>query len=220
MSLTARGISDIARRICREQSGAGRLLQIYRPYICPFEELLPHVPEAADILDVGCGALRGGIHFVRYLEPGHYCGLDINGSLLEAGRRELAAEGLAERAPELIEDADFEVARFGRRFEWGMAQSVFTHLPMNLVIVCLAKVRAVLSSGGRFYATFFRAPHPACLETLVHQPGGAQTQYHRDIFHYAAEEMEWMGRVAGLEADIVGDWGHPRAQQLVVYRRA
>lgn len=55
MSLTARGISDIARRICREQSGAGRLLQIYRPYICPFEELLPHVPEAADILDVGCG---------------------------------------------------------------------------------------------------------------------------------------------------------------------
>ena len=39
------------------------------------------------LLDVGCGALRGGIHFVRYLEESHYCGIDINASLVEAGRR-------------------------------------------------------------------------------------------------------------------------------------
>ena len=169
------------------------------------------------LLDVGCGALRGGLHFVRFLDPGHYCGLDVNPSLLAAGRHELDLAGLADRDPVLIEDAQFEVARFDRQFEWAMAQSVFTHLPINLVILCLAKVAEVLTPKGRFYATFFRAPRPACLETLVHQPGGAQTQYHRDIFHYAAEEMEWMGRVAGLETEVVGDWGHPRAQQLVIY---
>lgn len=32
-----------------------RLLQHYRPYICPFELLIPHVPRGARILDVGCG---------------------------------------------------------------------------------------------------------------------------------------------------------------------
>lgn len=39
-------------------SGGGfllRLLQRYRPYIAPFEELLPLVPAGAKVLDVGCG---------------------------------------------------------------------------------------------------------------------------------------------------------------------
>lgn len=55
MTLTASEISGIARRICRDQPGAGRLLHIYRPYICPFEDLLEQVPAGARLLDVGCG---------------------------------------------------------------------------------------------------------------------------------------------------------------------
>lgn len=55
MSLSPREISAIARRICHAQRGAGRLLQIYRPYICPFERLLELVPPGARVLDVGCG---------------------------------------------------------------------------------------------------------------------------------------------------------------------
>lgn len=32
-----------------------RRLQVYRPFICPFEHLLPLVPPGASLLDVGCG---------------------------------------------------------------------------------------------------------------------------------------------------------------------
>ncbi len=32
-----------------------RQLQRFRPYICPFEALIPHVPAGASVLDVGCG---------------------------------------------------------------------------------------------------------------------------------------------------------------------
>ncbi len=31
-------------------------LQTLRPYICPFEALVPHVPESSTVLDIGCGA--------------------------------------------------------------------------------------------------------------------------------------------------------------------
>src|SRR5208282_4584116 len=41
------------------------------------------------LVDIGCGCLRGGVHFVPYLQKGGYCGIDLNASLIEAGRKEL-----------------------------------------------------------------------------------------------------------------------------------
>jgi hypothetical protein len=37
------------------------------------------------LLDIGCGCLRGGVHFIRYLDPTNYFGIDVNQSLLDAG---------------------------------------------------------------------------------------------------------------------------------------
>lgn len=51
------------------------------------------------LLDLGCGCLRGGVHFVKYLAPGHYYGLDVSRSLLDAGIQEIALSGLEEKLP-------------------------------------------------------------------------------------------------------------------------
>jgi hypothetical protein len=55
------------------------------------EGLKPH----HKLLDIGCGSLRGGIHFIRYLDAGNYIGTDPNMSLLDAGYEiELGSSGL------------------------------------------------------------------------------------------------------------------------------
>lgn len=60
------------------------------------------------LLDVGCGSLRGGVHFIRYLEPGHYFGVDESRELLDAGRRiELARYKLIDQYPNLVRMHDF-----------------------------------------------------------------------------------------------------------------
>src|SRR5687767_4171104 len=47
------------------------------------------------LADIGCGALRGGVHFIDHLDNGNYFGLDLNQSLLDAGYDvELATLGL------------------------------------------------------------------------------------------------------------------------------
>jgi len=49
-------LSEMARQLYADASLSIRWMQTYRPYICPFEELMPHVPHGSVVLDVGCGA--------------------------------------------------------------------------------------------------------------------------------------------------------------------
>ncbi|MBL0871028.1 MAG: class I SAM-dependent methyltransferase [Phycisphaerales bacterium] len=53
--LSARAISSVIRGVYPTGPRLFRLLQVYRPRICPFERLLPWVPKGSEILDVGCG---------------------------------------------------------------------------------------------------------------------------------------------------------------------
>jgi cyclopropane fatty-acyl-phospholipid synthase-like methyltransferase len=172
------------------------------------------------LADVGCGALRGGVRFIRYLDAGNYYGLDVNASLLEAGRRELAAAGLADKAAHLVADDRFALSRFGVQFDCAIAVSVFTHLPMNSIVRCLAETRAVLRAGGVFYASFFEAPGHPHLAPLPHSPGGIVTHYDADPYHYAFAQMQWMADAAGMAVELIGPWEHPRDQRMLAFRAA
>ena len=54
------------------------------------------------MLDVGCGTLRGGRHFIDYLDTGRYTGIDISPKAIEFGHTLVAEEGLAEKRPRLL----------------------------------------------------------------------------------------------------------------------
>ncbi len=170
-------------------------------------------------IDVGCGALRGGIHFVAYLGPGHYYGLDLNQSLIDAGKLELRKAGLDRRHAKLLVNDRFDLAPFGTRFDYGLALSVFTHVPFNSIVRCLTRVREALAPHGRFFATFFQAPRSAHLDPLLHDRGGIRSYYDADPFHLAFEEIRMASQLAGLAVDLIGDWDHPRNQQMLEFRQ-
>ena len=46
-------------------------------------------------LDIGCGPLRGGIHFIRYLDAGNYYGVEKNAEVLETARDVSSFRGTA-----------------------------------------------------------------------------------------------------------------------------
>jgi hypothetical protein len=171
------------------------------------------------LCDTGCGALRAGIHFVRYLDAGNYYGLDINASLIEGGRLELDQAGLGGKAANLLVNDSFEMSRFGAKFDYLIAASLFTHLFANHIVRCLVEVRKVLAPEGQFFATFFQAPTSAHLEAIKHEIMGTITQYDRDPFHYSFEEMDFLGKVAGLRTELIGKWC-PRDQRMLVFTLA
>ena len=161
------------------------------------------------LLDVGCGPLRGGIHFVRYLDVGNYYGVDLSANLIEAGKYELEKAEIFNREPHFLVTDKFELHRFAVQFDYALAHSVFTHLPMNQIVRCLVEMKKVLKPTGVFYASFFEAPSVAHIKEILHIPGNMITHMDSDMFHYSFHELEWLATNAGLKAEFVGAWNHP-----------
>jgi SAM-dependent methyltransferase len=172
-------------------------------------------------LDVGCGSLRAGVHLIDYLDPGRYHGIDASAQLLAAGRVEIERNGLQGKAPVLRCDATFGVDAFGGQFDYGIAHSVFTHLPINSILVCLQRVRPMLRPEGRFYATFFENPGGTRRLDVLEHPrtdGPPLTTYpDADPFHYGLDLFEWLCDGSGLSVEYLGDWGNPRSQKMLVF---
>jgi len=170
------------------------------------------------LLDIGCGCLRGGVHYIDYLSEGNYFGLDINSSLIEAGKIEVEEAGLSHKKPILMVDDEFSFEKFGTKFDFMISVSVFTHLPANIIVQCLKKARECLTDDGIYYSTFFQAPTSLHLDPVIQESGEVVTKYNSDPFHLSIDELADIATLANLELDVVGDWGHPRGQKMAAFR--
>jgi len=187
-----------------------------------FDFLLAHglKPEHT-LIDIGCGCLRAGVRIVPYVNPGNYVGIDSNRSLLEAGyKKEIIPLGLASRLPRsnLVEMDDFSFESLGRRFDFALAQSVFSHLTFNHIRQCLENLPIAMRSGAVFFATFFESPddRPSG-QTILHKPGDVTTNDSRDPYHYKLADMLHAIRGLPWKLEYVGDWGHPRGQRMLAF---
>ena len=170
------------------------------------------------LLDVGCGALRGGVHFVRHLDDGNYYGIDINKSLLEAGHQELREAGLAGRRVHLQRTEQFDASGFGVQFDFGISVSLITHLHANQIIYCFLQMRRVMHEHSSFYFSYFEVPELLLSDAYIQPRGGVVTHFLSDPFHYTRDQIEYFARSAGLKPRRLGDWKHPRSQQMLELR--
>jgi SAM-dependent methyltransferase len=109
------------------------------------------------VLDIGCGTLRGGEHFIHYLDAGHYTGMDISEEAIDAGIERLG-DLVEQKNPTFVVNDDLTFGEVTGEFDYAIAQSVFTHLPLADIHECLANIDTVVD--GTFYATFFDEPVP------------------------------------------------------------
>jgi SAM-dependent methyltransferase len=173
------------------------------------------------LLDMGCGSLRGGVHFVKYLEPGHYFGIDRNPKLLAAGESELERAGVMGKRPTLEARSDFVATDLGQSFDFALAQSLFTHLPFNTIVRCIAEVGRALSPGGRFFATFFANPGPRLRTDPIPIKSDITipVRLDSDPYFYDPALFSWLCEGSDLVCDYHGDWGHPRSQEMLVFTK-
>lgn len=109
-----------------------------------------------NLLDIGCGSLRGGRLFIPYLRPNRYFGIEPDAFLVREGIvAELGEDILEVKNPIFLFCDDFELKAFRTTFDFILAQSIFTHAAQWMIHKCLEHVRATLESNGKFIFTYF-----------------------------------------------------------------
>ena len=172
------------------------------------------------LLDIGCGPLRGGVHFIRYLETGHYYGVEKNADVLETARGvELPRYGLADKQATLRADESFDFQALGQQFDYAWAQSVFTHLPVNSIVCCLMNVEQVLNPGGKFFATFYENEQGKRNLEPIRQTPQVVSYFDRDSYHYDVGTFQWACGGTSLTVEYLGGWNNPRNQKVLLFEK-
>lgn len=174
------------------------------------------------LLDVGCGSLRAGVKLIRYLDPGHYAGIDLHELLLDAGYDiELVNEGLSHKLPRsnLWADGEFDFSWCPMQIDFALAQSVFTSLPLNFLRVCLERLPLFVVPGGKFFVSIFEIPDDHPTHKPYRHPSGLISHGAREPYHYRFADMEYCCRSLPWLAVKVGDWAHPLSVRMVQFDR-
>ncbi|KAG2318251.1 hypothetical protein Bca52824_021373 [Brassica carinata] len=109
------------------------------------------------VLEIGCGTLRVGLHFIRYLNPSHFHCLEKDElSLMAALRYELPSQGLLHKRPLVLRGEDMEFSKFGSDTTYDLiyASAVFLHMPDKLVWAGLERlVEKLKPYDGRIFVS-------------------------------------------------------------------
>lgn len=120
-------------------------------------------------LDIGCGALRTGIHIIDLLEPGNYYGVDAHAAALEVAKAyEIPMNRLESKSPTLLCDSGFNLEKLQMKFDWIFAFAVVNHLDDALFHKALSSMKSVMNKGGKLVLS----PKPRIsLETIRTEHG-------------------------------------------------
>jgi len=159
------------------------------------------------LLDIGCGSLRAGKLFLMYLLPDRYFGIEPEQWLVEEGiERELGRELVDRKRPRFLFDRSFSCTSFDVRFDFIIAQSIFSHASMPQIRRCLSQVRSSMKDTSLFAASF--------VEGADDYEGDAWV--YPDTIRYRTTTIERLAAEAGLACRRL-DWFHIGGQAWFVF---
>jgi hypothetical protein len=152
------------------------------------------------LLDFGCGSLRAGRLFISYLNEGCYFGVEPNKWLIEdAINCQVGKDLIRIKNPSFDYNEDFATNVFNVKFNFIIAQSIFSHACSDLVSIALRNFKESLKDDGFIAATFIEGVKDSDGNGWVY-PG---------CVNYCPTTIKQFAREAGLFESRI-PWYHPR----------
>jgi len=163
--------------------------------------------------DVGCGPMRLGSVLIPKLENGWYFGFDINEKTLNFGREVLSIADVKAKNYNLISNDNFDFSSIDQPIDIAFSNSLFSHLTLNSIRVCLLNMADVLKDGSSYYSTFFCLGKDKDLrksqEWVQFENQIIKTYPACDPYHYSEGDLKWVAASCGFDFEIIEDYGHP-----------
>lgn len=113
-------------------------------------------PEAK-VLDIGCGALRGGYWLIHFLNPGNYYGIEPNQEMVEVGKRILFSKEILDyKSPAFDHNFDFNLSVFNVKFDFMIARSIWTHTSKAQICKILDEFNINTTQKGVLLASYLK----------------------------------------------------------------
>jgi hypothetical protein len=158
------------------------------------------------LLDIGCGSLRGGRLFMVYLLSGHYFGMEPEKWLIAEGiKNELGEDLIKIKTPVFSYDNNFTCTKFGQKFNFILAQSIFSHASEAQIRRCMCEVEKCMKPTSIFVATFVRGETNYTGDKWVY-PG---------CVIYTLDHMVQLAKEVGLICKLI-NWFHPNQQAWIL----
>jgi SAM-dependent methyltransferase len=94
----------------RDDRGPDRdFRKIGKPPFKRYKELFADTPDKR-VVDYGCGSLRVGVHWIEFLDPGNYMGLDVTRDFIDIGIGLVGEELVAQKKSRFAAISDASVA--------------------------------------------------------------------------------------------------------------
>ena len=126
------------------------------------------------VLDIGCGSLRVGKHFISYLDEGNYHAIEPEAKWLNEGiNNELSKNMIKQKKPRFSYSQNFEANEFNETFDFVLAFNVFIHCGPDQFRQCLINLKEHLSQEGVFIFSALIGEGPSVrFKKYRHSDGG------------------------------------------------
>lgn len=155
------------------------------------------------LLDFGCGSLRLGRLAIPFLRPDRYFGVEPEAWLVEEGfDRELGRDARAIKRPRFDYNSDYKADVFGQRFDFIIAQSIFSHTGEAATAKALASFASTIADDGLIVANWLVGPE---MEDI--HPDSSDWVYPGCV-PFEPERIDRLAKESGLHAAVC-PWPHP-----------
>jgi SAM-dependent methyltransferase len=158
------------------------------------------------LLEIGCGPLQAGAPLIRFLEPGHYTGVDISADRLSAAADVVRRFGLEERKPRLVLSEDFGLDQLEpESFDRIWSFHVVIHFPLDAVRRYMHALATLMKPDGKAWFSAWVTPESTPFNRRGSWLEFPVTEAGSDFFRSEAA-------AAGLDCASLGtleEWGLP-----------